>query len=165
MYRIQLGCSLSPVHGIRFSLGKKHCVSKEEDYKMHEGPNWAHLNLSKRDISRLNISSFHSEQLNFPSQLSFKFASACMCQWEEREFVRLDYSMSLYSVAPTNGNWGPWTSYGACSKTCNGGKQLRRRLCNNPAPKDGGRKCVGNDIEERGCNKHSCKGKSLTARW
>ena len=34
---------ISPVHGVRLSSGKKHCVFKEEDYKKREGPNWANL--------------------------------------------------------------------------------------------------------------------------
>ena len=35
-YRIQLWGPISPVYGVRLSSGKKHCVSKDEDYKKHE---------------------------------------------------------------------------------------------------------------------------------
>ena len=34
---------LSPIHGVRFSSGKKQCVFKEEDYKKHKDPNRVNL--------------------------------------------------------------------------------------------------------------------------
>ena len=43
IYRIQLWGSISPVLGGCLSSGKKHCVSKDEDYKKHESPKWANL--------------------------------------------------------------------------------------------------------------------------
>ena len=47
---IQLWGSISPVHGVRLSSGKKQCVFKEKDYKMHESPNWANLTFKWGDI-------------------------------------------------------------------------------------------------------------------
>ena len=35
--------AISPVHGVRLSSGKKHCVFKDKDYQKREGPNWANL--------------------------------------------------------------------------------------------------------------------------
>ena len=46
-YRIQLWGPISPVYGVRLSSGKKHCVSKDEDYKKHESPNWANLTFNQ----------------------------------------------------------------------------------------------------------------------
>ena len=37
---------ISPVHGVRLSSGKKHCVSKEEDYEKRDSLNWANLNFN-----------------------------------------------------------------------------------------------------------------------
>ena len=33
---------------------------------------------------------------------------------------------------PVDGNWGPWGSYGACTRTCGGGVKYRSRHCDNP---------------------------------
>ncbi|CAM9166309.1 unnamed protein product [Lampetra planeri] len=49
-----------------------------------------------------------------------------------------------------SGNWGPWSSWGSCSKTCNGGQMRRYRTCDNPRPANGGRACA--DINE--CERH-----------
>ncbi len=43
---------------------------------------------------------------------------------------------------PINGGWSDW---GACSDTCGSGTQTR--LCNNPAPANGGTLCVGDPIQ------------------
>uniref|UniRef100_A0A8C9VYK7 Complement component C7 n=1 Tax=Scleropages formosus TaxID=113540 RepID=A0A8C9VYK7_SCLFO len=40
--------------------------------------------------------------------------------------------------------WSPWSS-------CSGGQRLRTRSCNNPAPRLGGRHCVGESSESRPC--------------
>ena len=55
-----------------------------------------------------------------------------------------------------NGNWGAWTSFGTCSKTCASGTQTRTRLCNNPAPANGGAACVGSASESKTCNTQVC---------
>ena len=46
---------ISPVHGVRLSSGKKQCVFKEEDYKMHESPNWANLTFKTIEINSRTI--------------------------------------------------------------------------------------------------------------
>merc|ERR1719193_604376 len=55
-----------------------------------------------------------------------------------------------------DGNWGAWSSYGQCSKTCGMGLKTRTRKCNNPAPLAGGRKCAGTDKEDVACQKKPC---------
>ncbi|XP_043929914.1 thrombospondin-1 isoform X2 [Protopterus annectens] len=57
---------------------------------------------------------------------------------------------------PINGNWGPWSEWDVCSLTCGGGIQKHKRLCNNPAPKYGGKPCVGPAVETQICNKQDC---------
>uniref|UniRef100_A0A3P9JA03 Sema domain-containing protein n=1 Tax=Oryzias latipes TaxID=8090 RepID=A0A3P9JA03_ORYLA len=51
-----------------------------------------------------------------------------------------------------NGGWTPWSSWGHCSSSCGIGFEVRQRSCNNPAPRHGGRICVGQGREERLCN-------------
>lgn len=55
-----------------------------------------------------------------------------------------------------DGNWGAWSTFGACSATCNGGTQTRARVCNNPAPANGGATCAGSATESAACNTQSC---------
>lgn len=51
-----------------------------------------------------------------------------------------------------NGGWGNWGSMGKCSRTCGGGIQFAERECNTPAPKNGGRYCVGERKKFSICN-------------
>ncbi|TKS74334.1 Hemicentin-1 Fibulin-6 [Collichthys lucidus] len=54
--------------------------------------------------------------------------------------VHIDFCNS--DLCPISGNWGPWSSWGSCSKTCNGGQMRRYRTCDNPRPANGGRACA-----------------------
>ena len=51
--------------------------------------------------------------------------------------------------------WGEWELWSECSKSCDGGKQTRRRdkLTN---AKNGGKDCDGKSLGERDCNKQNC---------
>uniref|UniRef100_A0A3Q3ALP3 Hemicentin 1 n=1 Tax=Kryptolebias marmoratus TaxID=37003 RepID=A0A3Q3ALP3_KRYMA len=55
-----------------------------------------------------------------------------------------------------SGNWGPWSSWGSCSKTCNGGQMRRYRTCDNPRPVHGGRACAGADAQIQRCGTADC---------
>ena len=55
-----------------------------------------------------------------------------------------------------DGNWGAWSAYEACSVTCGGGTQTHTRLCNNPAPSNGGAACTGLASESVSCNTQIC---------
>jgi len=57
------------------------------------------------------------------------------------------------AVVVVNGNWGSWSGYGPCSKTCDCGVMKRSRVCNNPAPSGGGASCVGEATQAEPCNK------------
>lgn len=54
-----------------------------------------------------------------------------------------------------NGGWTPWSSWAQCSTSCGIGFQVRQRTCSNPAPRFGGRVCVGQSREERFCNENN----------
>uniref|UniRef100_A0A3B3BIE7 Hemicentin 1 n=1 Tax=Oryzias melastigma TaxID=30732 RepID=A0A3B3BIE7_ORYME len=55
-----------------------------------------------------------------------------------------------------NGNWAAWSSWGSCSKTCNGGQMRRYRTCDTPRPAFGGRACAGADSQTQRCSIVSC---------
>ncbi|XP_067053119.1 uncharacterized protein [Acropora muricata] len=67
----------------------------------------------------------------------------------------VDYETKLECISPCptgplDGEWGAWSPWSRCSKTCglSGGQVLRRtRLCNRPPPMNGGKNCVGNNTE------------------
>uniref|UniRef100_A0A8C8RV15 Hemicentin-1 n=1 Tax=Pelusios castaneus TaxID=367368 RepID=A0A8C8RV15_9SAUR len=68
--------------------------------------------------------------------------------------VQIDFCNS--DLCPIHGNWGPWSSWGACSRTCNGGQMRRYRTCDNPRPVNGGRACAGADTQIQRCNTELC---------
>ena len=57
-----------------------------------------------------------------------------------------------------DGNWGSWSSYGKCSKSCGTGTQIRRRFCDKPPMSNGGKQCAGSAIERRVCSVRGCPG-------
>uniref|UniRef100_A0A4W3I108 Thrombospondin 1 n=1 Tax=Callorhinchus milii TaxID=7868 RepID=A0A4W3I108_CALMI len=73
------------------------------------------------------------------------------CTGEKRENEKCEQK-----PCPVDGNWGIWSPWDSCTVTCGGGIQKRTRLCNSPAPKYGGKKCVGNTRETQPCSKLKC---------
>ena len=51
-----------------------------------------------------------------------------------------------------NGGWRPWTEFGSCSSTCDGGVKRRTRLCDSPLPACNGAECEGDAYETEPCN-------------
>lgn len=61
-----------------------------------------------------------------------------------------------------DGAWSAWsTKYSDCSRTCGGGVQYRERRCNTPRPKNGGKRCEGEERDYKLCNTEACS-KDLT---
>ena len=58
-----------------------------------------------------------------------------------------------------NGQYGIWSSYGSCSKSCDSGVRTKRRTCNNPAPAYGGSPCSGSASHSINCNTQPCLSK------
>ena len=56
----------------------------------------------------------------------------------------------MFSV---NGGWGAWTSWSKCGENC---QRTRSRSCNNPAPVNGGRNCVGDRRDATACSGGNC---------
>ncbi|NWI18701.1 ATS3 metalloproteinase, partial [Crypturellus soui] len=66
------------------------------------------------------------------------------CMWKNTNQLKQD------------GNWGPWTKFGSCSRSCGTGVRFRTRQCNNPMPINGGEDCAGVNFEFQLCNTEEC---------
>ncbi|XP_061763783.1 A disintegrin and metalloproteinase with thrombospondin motifs 6 isoform X2 [Nerophis ophidion] len=55
-----------------------------------------------------------------------------------------------------DGGWGPWSSWGECSRTCGGGVSSSARHCDSPAPSGGGKYCLGERKRYRSCHTTAC---------
>ncbi|XP_022780211.1 coadhesin-like isoform X3 [Stylophora pistillata] len=71
----------------------------------------------------------------------------------------------LLKLCPVNGNWSPWSSWGPCSKTCDGGFQKRMRECSDPVPANGGKACMGEAIETKKCLLKLCPVDGNWSAW
>ena len=82
-----------------------------------------------------------------------------VCSIKNSEFLTKKISRfnALFSV---DGNWGAWSNYGKCSKSCGSGTQLRRRSCDKPPMSNGGTPCDGSSVERRVCSTRPCPGTS-----
>ncbi|KAH9592566.1 hypothetical protein MS3_00004447 [Schistosoma haematobium] len=63
----------------------------------------------------------------------------------------IDIRPCLVKFCPTDGEWGSWTPWSACTATCGVGLSQRRRRCDSPPPSNGGRSCVGEAVEDVMC--------------
>ncbi|XP_076054854.1 unc-5 [Oratosquilla oratoria] len=54
-----------------------------------------------------------------------------------------------------DGSWSSWSSWSSCSSKCYRGVQKRTRMCNNPAPMNGGEACHGPAVQKTDCA-HVC---------
>uniref|UniRef100_A0A673IBQ3 Hemicentin-1 n=1 Tax=Sinocyclocheilus rhinocerous TaxID=307959 RepID=A0A673IBQ3_9TELE len=77
--------------------------------------------------------------------------------------IHIDFCNS--EPCPIHGNWGPWNSWGSCSRTCNGGQMRRYRTCDNPRPANGGRACTGSDSQIQKCNTANCPVDGKWSSW
>ncbi|KAM3655263.1 A disintegrin and metalloproteinase with thrombospondin motifs 12 [Ammospiza maritima maritima] len=55
-----------------------------------------------------------------------------------------------------HGEWGVWSSWSHCTRTCGAGVQSAERLCDNPEPQFGGDYCTGERKRYRMCNISPC---------
>ncbi|KAI1885176.1 hypothetical protein AGOR_G00217490 [Albula goreensis] len=68
----------------------------------------------------------------------------------------VDKTRKRHYMASNHGSWSSWGSWGSCSRSCGGGVQFARRLCNNPPPRNNGRYCTGKRAIYRSCNTTPC---------
>ena len=67
-------------------------------------------------------------------------------------------------LVTVDGKWASWSPWSSCDVTCGKGKLLRQRLCNNPAPQNGGLDCPGKGTEIKKCRMKLCPGKTKRNR-
>ncbi|XP_016146102.1 hemicentin-1-like [Sinocyclocheilus grahami] len=77
--------------------------------------------------------------------------------------IHIDFCNS--EPCPIHGNWGPWNSWGSCSRTCNGGQMRRYRTCDDPRPANGGRACTGSDSQIQKCSTANCPVDGKWGSW
>lgn len=65
---------------------------------------------------------------------------------------------------PVNGGWSNFDSWSTCTRTCGGGVRQRKRECNNPLPRYGGRYCDGEDTIYELCNTEACPTSAIDFR-
>ncbi|KFM73053.1 Hemicentin-1, partial [Stegodyphus mimosarum] len=65
-------------------------------------------------------------------------------------------------IVQVHGKWSNWQEWGQCSASCGDGEQSRQRFCNDPAPKNGGKTCIGLSKEVKKCNERPC---SVNGEW
>lgn len=56
-----------------------------------------------------------------------------------------------------NGNWGLWSVWSSCDKTCGPGVKAKRRSCDNPPPQWGGKECEGDGMLIKTCQEMTCE--------
>ena len=57
---------------------------------------------------------------------------------------------------PVAGNWGEWSPWSRCTKSCDQGSRTRQRKCNSPAPRYGGATCEGSATLTEPCSVQKC---------
>ncbi|XP_061077222.1 A disintegrin and metalloproteinase with thrombospondin motifs 7 [Conger conger] len=55
-----------------------------------------------------------------------------------------------------DGGWAPWGEWSPCPRSCGAGVQNAQRDCSSPAPKYGGKYCLGERRRYRICNREPC---------
>ncbi|XP_036354448.1 hemicentin-1-like isoform X2 [Octopus sinensis] len=68
-----------------------------------------------------------------------------------RNFLGAEHSKATLTVV-VHGMWSSWNKWSECSTTCGEGRTFRTRLCDNPAPVNGGNPCVGSHKEFIPCS-------------
>lgn len=55
-----------------------------------------------------------------------------------------------------DGGWSEWSEFTYCSRSCGQGYRVKRRNCDNPKPRNGGKKCAGRDELYEYCEIRRC---------
>ncbi|XP_048589634.1 uncharacterized protein LOC5511196 [Nematostella vectensis] len=64
-----------------------------------------------------------------------------------------------------DGGWGSWSPWTECAQICGGSIVERIRVCDNPAPANGGAKCPGPDKETKEDCKEPCEDVPINGGW
>ncbi|XP_078378562.1 coadhesin-like [Oculina patagonica] len=66
-----------------------------------------------------------------------------------------------------DGGYSDWSEFSECNVSCGGGLKIRKRSCNSPEPRNGGRDCsgLGPDMETEACNSFPCPVHGGYSEW
>ena len=84
----------------------------------------------------------------------------CIHIQTKRRLIVIFVEIIIYLLLKVDGGWGEWYAWSECSVACEKGEIRRLRICDNPAPQQGG-KCRGTNSETETCNGPSCPGKLI----
>ncbi|GFR16680.1 hemicentin-1 [Trichonephila clavata] len=68
-------------------------------------------------------------------------------------------------IVQVHGKWSNWQDWEQCSSSCGDGRQIRQRMCNNPAPRNGGKTCIGISSEVKHCYEKPCPVDGEWGNW
>ncbi|XP_077984122.1 uncharacterized protein LOC144438818 [Glandiceps talaboti] len=86
----------------------------------------------------------------------FKYISISTLTGAVYEHTKSCVSNSIDEGPAVDGGWGRWSDWTECSGTCGPAIKSHFRLCNNPAPANGGADCVGDTVANEGCELQPC---------
>ncbi|GCB71516.1 hypothetical protein scyTo_0005966 [Scyliorhinus torazame] len=130
------------------SIQTKSCQSAECDKRIRQDGGWSHwspwspcsVTCGDGITTRIRLCNSPVPQLDGQD-----------CQGNGRETKQC-----MRTPCPIDGNWSPWSPWSFCTATCGGGLHERKRNCNNPVPKYGGKKCLGDAKDIKICNNDPC---------
>ncbi|XP_043551316.1 thrombospondin-2-like [Chiloscyllium plagiosum] len=130
------------------SIQTKSCQSVECDNRIRQDGGWSHwspwspcsVTCDEGITTRIRLCNSPVPQLDGQD-----------CQGNGRETKQC-----IKAPCPIDGNWSPWSPWSVCTATCGGGLHERKRTCNNPVPKYGGKKCLGDAKDSKICNNNVC---------
>ncbi|XP_056395554.1 LOW QUALITY PROTEIN: hemicentin-2 [Hyla sarda] len=111
----------------------------------------------KKDGSTLSVEMFRLEflkdgSLRIPQTLLQDSGYYLCTVTNSAGIARRGVELRVYA----NGGFSEWQEWGPCTRTCGQGVQERVRMCNNPPPANGGRPCMGRDVDVRACSLPLC---------
>ena len=141
MYRIKLASSSCSSHCLR------------EGFRLKANP----FIYSFRKFQSLT---FHSQSFSFVRRNIHQCISCHSAYKGIQEVEYLTHSTLL--LCSVHGHWSPWVGIGQCPVSCVGSIWREKRICNNPPPLRGGRKCAGSWTRLNACNAFPCPSECLT---
>ncbi|XP_064588061.1 A disintegrin and metalloproteinase with thrombospondin motifs 8 [Zonotrichia leucophrys gambelii] len=139
--------------------GQRALYSLDQQCQQIFGKDFQHCpNTTEEDIcAQLWCRTGSGEPLCHTKNGSLPWADGTPCKaeglcWDGR-CVQQD---ALKPQAALDGGWGPWSAWGACSRSCGGGIQFSHRHCDSPRPRHGGSYCQGQRAKYQSCHTQEC---------